>query len=80
MRKFEQPAIGSIVLYKDRILKVCEVESPVCNGCLFSSEKEGFGSRFSCRDISLGCTPYQREDRKHVIFKPISPLVVGKLL
>lgn len=78
--KMEQPLIGTILLYKEKIVQVCEVNGPTCQGCLFISDKEGFGHGFSCRDIKWGCTPYQRKDGKHVIFKLIPPSTTKYLL
>lgn len=70
----EQPPVGSLLYYGTRIVQVNESSGPVCKDCLFASEKEGFGSHFSCRNLNWGCTPYQRKDKKHVIFKLMSPI------
>ena len=64
-------AIGTLIVHEgiSMIVTPSENNEPSCEGCVFNDNKIGYGIHFSCRNIKWGCTPYQRKDKIHVIFK-----------
>ena len=68
--------IGTKITFEGHVLVVEQAKgnNPICTGCYFSDSVRRrlyHKSKYSCYVHNMACTPPNRKDKKHVIFKPV---------